>query len=143
VSLLIGIVLLGVFIKQKSFMHFHFPNSPYPFLKGVLLGALPCIWVSSFSVLLIGIANPFRGALLILVFWTGTLPGFWLQNWIQKQSWFSPKLQLPIQRVLIGLSLLFVIVRLASALPVGKNGTSNPLIHKEWFCLPGGSLILK
>ena len=86
-GLLIAFILIGVgttfLINSPRFSSINLP--PYflrffkksfqiPLLLGILTGLLPCGWLYSFVAIAAGSKSPTNGALIMFLFWIGTVP---------------------------------------------------------------------
>ena len=64
---------------------------------GFLSIFLPCGWLYSFVLAALSVSSPARGALLLFVFWLGTLPALVLSRWMIRSGYsslgrYAPKL---------------------------------------------------
>lgn len=66
-------------------------RSYYAGLIGLLSIFLPCGWLYSFVLASASMADPLKGALMMAVFWTGTLPALAVSPWIMSKIFSLPK----------------------------------------------------
>ncbi len=73
----------------KVFRRFTDPSRPrrgyYAGLVGLLSIFLPCGWLYSFVLASVSLANPLKGALMMAVFWAGSLPALMLSPWLMRK----------------------------------------------------------
>lgn len=70
------------------------------FSVGLISGALPCGWLYSFILAAAAVKNPVYGALLLFMFWLGTLPALTIASEVFKRSAFASRLQGPVKIIL-------------------------------------------
>lgn len=105
-----------------------------PLARAALLGLsaalLPCGWLYAFVVLAAGSGSPARGALLLLAFWSGTVP-LLLALGVGIQSWTS-RLRAQLPRLSALLLLLLGAYQVASRWPSESAAqTSTPSCHHD------------
>jgi sulfite exporter TauE/SafE len=92
-----------------------------PFSIGAFSALLPCGWLHSFVLAAIATQNPIKGALVLFLFWLGTVPALSLSPWA-----FRKVLQ-PIARKLPKMTAVLLIV--AGVMSLGIR--ANPLFTRH------------
>lgn len=62
------------FVRAGHLRAFELPALPRAFVIGLLTTFLPCGWLYTFVLVSAGTADPMAGALMMAIFWIGTLP---------------------------------------------------------------------
>ncbi len=102
-------------------------------LLGTLTPLLPCGWFYAFALTAAGTARAAHGALVMTVFWLGTVPALLGVGWIMGRSggWLRQRLPVLTGTLLIVIGLLGVITRVERPLPSASPDASTlPTLEK-------------
>ncbi|HXS19435.1 MAG TPA: sulfite exporter TauE/SafE family protein, partial [Polyangiaceae bacterium] len=93
-------------------------------LLGTLTPLLPCGWFYAFALTAAGTARASHGALVMTVFWLGTVPALLGMGWIMSRwgGWLRTRLPLLTGALLIVIGLLGVVTRVHLPSPEGQPG---------------------
>ena len=102
-------------------------------LLGTLTPLLPCGWFYAFALTAAGTARAAHGALVMTVFWLGTVPALLGVGWIMGRcgGWLRQRLPVLTGTLLIVIGLLGVITRVERPLPSASPDASTlPTLEK-------------
>ena len=106
ILLAIGFIALGINLWRGKGAHLftlpsgwlkiiHGATGGNPFSIGAFSALLPCGWLHGFVLAAISTLNPLRGALLLGVFWLGTVPALSFSPWIFRRLLQPLSIRLP------------------------------------------------
>lgn len=140
-----GFGLLGLRFKIKT-QFFHRPygwlfkrvnnwgTSARAFSVGLMSGALPCGWLYSFILAAAVVKNPIYGALLLFMFWLGTLPALTIASEVFRRSLFASRLQGSVKIILAVMFIVYgtaVIAKRTHQLQIGEPVNEVEMCHSS------------